>query len=493
MSTGGLLDPGRRRARTVAALARMRTSIDRWIAGWKSHPAQHSQIARLTETLSGLMQRLGERGERIATDDAAHQQCRDLEFDAAFVERMWTYYRERLDPRLATSAAAASVSAEELRVGRLLAAADDVIWACWELASALRPDGADRELPLPLAFLEPAYTATAPPRDRPPPGLRPADLALAEVVRQMPVPLIGLPTTILDEPWWLAVLAHEAGHHALYDLEPDQGLVTRVGELLAAAGGPAWGRWQHEVFADAFAVAALGPEAVEVTAALEWGSADQMAKERGAYPPVIVRLALAAEVAAVLGFPSSNYRAAAWQPRLAELSDPAARDRITAALAIVAGAPGKPDQPGQPGLPKQAAQPEQAAQPGLAAQLAALPIGRASLLTTTTRTWPAEVDPTAPRDRSEAPSYARMLAGQQVILQPQRRKARLAIAAAFRAFRTAAVVDEQLGERTLALVKEVRDTTTSHAIPRSVTPSSDDPIALVLAQAAAARAQEQGA
>ena len=422
---GGPLELARRRAQSMAAIARVRGEVEPWVARWKQRPAQASQLARLDATLTLMLTRLREVADGVAGDERGFRGWQGVDFHLAMIERLWWHYRDRLAPRLEAGGAVAGA----------LAAADDVIWSCAEVSAAMR---AGEPPPLPLACLEPTLAANAPPRETLPPGTQPRDAALAACVALMPVPLIAVTTAAIDEPWWLALLAHETGHHVQYDLEPAQALVERTGALLTLHGGARWTAWRKEVFADAFAIATLGPEANEVIAALEWGATGELAAERGGYPPVVVRLAIGAELAKELGFAAVRYDVAAWRARLAEIADERVATRIAADLDRVVGAAGRD---------------------GFAAALAAMLVGDVALRDAPKRTAAEDVGSV------EAVAYDAVLGGSARVLQPHRRKSRLVAAAAFRAFRTANATADlgDLRDRTLALFAQVRDTTTKRA------------------------------
>lgn len=425
----------------------LRDQIGTWFSGWKGRPEHDSQLASLEATLRALLDKLDVRGKALGDGVGAHEACRALDSDMAFVERLWRHYKDRLDQRAVDATAA------------VLRAADEVIWSSYGLARAMAA-----EPPLPLAYLEPAYTASALPRSKPPDGLRPVDRCFQEVLQQLPVPLVALPTRVAQEPWWLAVLPHEVGHHAQYDLEAKGELVGKVGDLLERRGGAPWQAWRYEVFADAFAVAAIGPVATEVIAEMEWDDLDAMAAPRGGYPPVMLRLALAAEVARALGHPTPPHAAAAWRARLPELASSDARTRMAAGLDAIAAADGR----------------------GLAADLAALAIGDSSFAQAGDRATPADVHP----DGDDQLAFADCLAGGRRMIGKARRKARFAISAAFRAFQGAASTsDGALRKATLDLVLGLFDPTVKRAV-RPHDAAAAELAGSVLAASEAARREE---
>ena len=449
---GGPLELARRRAQSMAAMVRVRGEVAPWLARWKQRPAQDSQLARLHATLTLMLARLSAIADGVATDERGFRGWQGVDFHLAMIERLWWHYRDRLAPRLGGDAA----------VERALAAADDVIWSCAEVSAAMR---AGEPPPLPLACFEPTLAANAPPRESLPPGTQPRDAALAACVALMPVPLIAVTTAAIDEPWWLALLAHETGHHVQYDLEPAQALVERTGALLAQHGGARWTAWRKEVFADAFAIATLGPEANDVIAALEWGAIEELTAERGGYPPVVVRLAIGAELAKELGFAAVSYDGAAWRPRLPELVDERVATRIAADLERI----GDVD----------------AGVAGFAKALAQMIVGDAALRDAPRRTVAEDLD------GAETTAYAAVLEGNARVLTPHRRKSRLVAATSFRAFRVASATADlgPLRDRALGLFAQVRDTTTKRAAA-PVKAASEAVAASMWAAVETARAEE---
>src|SRR5262249_36518575 len=204
--------------------------------------------------------------------EAAFSRCGTLDAQVGLIERYWRYYRERLEQR------------DEPARRRALAAADHVVWSCFTGLGGTDPSA------VPLPYFDPITSPIAMPRAAVPQGLRPVDRMLASLLAELPLPLVALPSALLDAPWWLVLLAHEVGHHLQYDLEPRQALVGKTGDAIAAAAGDAanrWLPWRFELFADACSVIAIGPVAVHAIAELEWGSLDAMGAHRAAYPPAV--------------------------------------------------------------------------------------------------------------------------------------------------------------------------------------------------------------
>jgi hypothetical protein len=280
-----------RLAQSRRELSQLKTEI----AGWLSvrakkdlHQQYVTQLGVLKEKFDFMLGELGVALERVPAVGSARQfyaSCRDIDYRLLWVHRVYTWYRTKFDQR------------DDPRLQPLLAAADEVVWSCY-----VQPFRAMGKTPpaVPLPYVDPTYSPFAIPRVEPPPDLR-ANIhgsVLTKLLAHLPVPVVGIPPNCIDEPWWLAFLAHEIGHHVHYDLLPDSGLITLVANAIGAAAGDRWKSWQHEVFADVYSVLMLGPWASWALAELVWGSDIAMLdNSHPRYPAPLARLMLMAEVA----------------------------------------------------------------------------------------------------------------------------------------------------------------------------------------------------
>jgi hypothetical protein len=164
--------------------------------------------------------------------------------------------------------------------------------------------------PAPLPYIESQYSPAAVPRDDPPADLTAErdDSVLMKYLERLPIPLIALPEVCADDPWWLAYVGHEVGHHLQHDLADDWSLVKAFGSLTEAAARAAgeadparWRSWSAEIFADICSVHSMGPAAVYGIVALELDDADKMLLGKAKYPPPLIRLGIMATVAGRLG------------------------------------------------------------------------------------------------------------------------------------------------------------------------------------------------
>lgn len=227
-------------------------------------------------------------------------ECRDVDETIVWVQRVWEYFKEKFDQR-----------DEKERVGRVLKAADEVVWSCYSqvLVQATRPGSGVQKRPAPLPFIEPQYSPAAVESDRPlPPDLRlNAEVPfVGEFIKTLPVAVVSLPPWCVDAPWWLIYLAHEVGHHVLHDLKLTAHFRQGMQEAARAQKLPdrdveAWGRWSEEIFADIFSVLTVGEWAVWSVAEAERGTDDEMVRRKDRYPSPIIRLALLVQAARAVG------------------------------------------------------------------------------------------------------------------------------------------------------------------------------------------------
>jgi hypothetical protein len=291
----------------VAGLDRLAAGIERWlrVRGERDALRQYATpLATLERTLLGATRALRDEARAVEPSRPlwlVHADCKDLERRAALVRRLWAWFAEKFDQR------------DDPTLRELLAAADEVVWSCWREAfdsAELTGAPVEERGPTPLPYVDPGGAVEAFVRDEPPPGLGASedDQALGSFLARLPVPVIAMPVGWLDAPWWLALLAHEVGHHLQYDLVPGAALVAEAGQRIAGAlaADPAaaarWRLWSREIFADACALVAVGAGAITAVVQLELDTEERLLdRGRGRYPSPAVRLALLAELAERLG------------------------------------------------------------------------------------------------------------------------------------------------------------------------------------------------
>jgi hypothetical protein len=225
----------------------------------------------------------------------AYADCRKADRRLLWMRRLWSYFQSKFDQR----------DADDAALKNILAAADDAIWSCY-----VQPfRNAQRATPpAPLPYVASFYSPSAVLRDEPPQDLRSdvdADF-LGDMLRQIPIPLVALPPNCSQEPWWLAYIAHEVGHHVQADFLSDARLIEIFADVLTEAGGERWTAWSQEIFADVFSLLAIGHWALWALTELVWGPAASMLDDGSIrYPSPLVRLLLMRAVADKLGLDGS--------------------------------------------------------------------------------------------------------------------------------------------------------------------------------------------
>jgi len=277
-----------RRAQTVAEWTRLKAEMDAWFARGRDTDfrKRHGRQLRLLETtLQGALDFLRKKIEGITLTQPTwdfYRACRQHEERLLWVRALWQYFMPKFDQR------------EDARFKSLLSAADEVVWASY--APAFEKLG-QKPPPPPLPYIEPHFTPRAIPLDQPPAELKQVDADfLKGFLERLPIAVIGLPPACVTAPWWLAHIAHEAGHHLQHELN----LVVPFGKALANASGGngaalppglagSWSSWGEEIFADAHALLTIGPSAPRALADVELSS-PELTASRPKYPATVVRL-----------------------------------------------------------------------------------------------------------------------------------------------------------------------------------------------------------
>jgi hypothetical protein len=290
--------------RTRESLARLRGDVERWLDTRKTDErfrrfTGHLDVLEtvLTRMLDAVAADMATLGDGDGPSGAVYEQCRQAERRMSVVRRTHEWYAAKYDQRI------------DERAESTLRAADEVVRSCWAepfVRTGRRPPTG------PLAYLEPRYDATATPRVSVPPDLRAAgDEVIGQFVRELPIPVVALPSVSTADPWWLVLAAHETGHHVQLDLVPGLDQVTRDALLTAMSTAPgddelaiAWSGWGLEVFADAWATLCVGAGAAWAVEELQHATPSRLVSTPtpgDRYPPPAVRTALLGELARCAG------------------------------------------------------------------------------------------------------------------------------------------------------------------------------------------------
>ena len=299
-------------------LRQLTADVDKWLSYRREKDAARLQYATqlnavaaslnkpieaLEKTLNVLRRDLPGAGAMLDVADV-YEKARLIQMQIAWLGRVLHFFKSRFDQR------------EDSRYAALLQAADEVVWSCYhqpmEQAKATIVDFAGG--PTPLPFVESYYAPAAFPMELVPSDLRDSDVGsefMRSYLNRLPIPVLRVTHSSAASPWWLALLAHEVGHHVQYDLLPGKALVSNYGSLLsntirAQKGGTPedasyWAQWSCEIFADIFSVHMMGQWALWAIVEFELRQRDQMLARRGSYPSPLVRIALMVETARVLG------------------------------------------------------------------------------------------------------------------------------------------------------------------------------------------------
>lgn len=292
---------------STSRLDRARASATLWLTqrreADKALSQYASQLDAVDQVLSGCFTQI----EAIMPAETnslpdIYSRCWAIDRRIVWTTRLLAYFADRFGNRN-------PVGADDRNL--CLLAADEVVWSSWRraystIASDVRPA---MPTPAPLPFLDAVHAPEVFP-----PSLVPTDLGSLHVdapfVREhlaaLPVPMVRLPVGAVSEPWQLALLAHETGHHLQFANRLTAPFTNAVEAAVRDAGGndaavQRWAGWSVEIFADLVSVVLLGPWALWPIAELELSTQSSMVRQRPGYPPAGIRLTLIARAVAELG------------------------------------------------------------------------------------------------------------------------------------------------------------------------------------------------
>lgn len=246
----------RKRIELAAKLASLSQELADWVNASKpGEPLEkhHTQIRRLETSLraaiKGVAPLLDERVDVLSTWTTTEEQI-------LAIHEVWDQFRTKLAHRYVPI------------LQPHLDLADDLAWECYRPAiecaikakdGPTKVDEASVREP-PLVFFTSSATPFTMVRGSTDAMAEPtvlSDAQRADVLRRLPVPLIGIPWFQLEHLPDVLVVAHEVGH----DVEADLGLHDRILELIAGVPGvdsARWAPWASEVFADVWGAVAAG-------------------------------------------------------------------------------------------------------------------------------------------------------------------------------------------------------------------------------------------
>ncbi|HEU4947165.1 MAG TPA: hypothetical protein VFT31_08435 [Kribbella sp.] len=320
----------RRQAELVAKLGLLRDELAYWqglAAAGGVLEKHHSQLLRLGQVLGSALTQLDGQRDAVESWAATTEQLLG-------VHHVWDFFRSKFALRLVK------------RFRPALIAADELAWACvrplHDAALAATRLTADDVREPPLVYFDASGSPFALGRRHAYRNLLPAKRLSdvpGELVKQLPVPVIGIPWHQQAHLPETAVIAHEAAHVVDDDLSLTDELLPLLEQRLEAdARLPDWSQWLPEVLADVLAAVRLGP-------AYGLALADLIAvpplEYDASYPPPGIRLRLVVETLNRLKHPSAGpdepltEAAAAYEPDV----EPVVDVLIESKLEVLGGRP----------------------------------------------------------------------------------------------------------------------------------------------------------
>lgn len=278
-------------------------ALERELAEWRDlgenddvFKVHRSQIARICRTLQSTRQALGIEADALAgaPADALLGGLQERRKRLQALHLVWNFFRDKLLQRLRPE------------FQRFLLAADDLAWTCYRpfLERVQGEKDGLREPPLTFLSLDSAPFAQARDSSFAPQGLSSRELGrLYQILRMLPVPIIGLPWLQAGHFPDLCLVGHETAHIVADDLGLERSLPDLIAgvDAIDEARRPLWQKWMDETFADIMGVLACG---AGYGHALTRALADDVGRVRtetpdvkGAYPPRDIRVRVVAATA----------------------------------------------------------------------------------------------------------------------------------------------------------------------------------------------------
>lgn len=244
-------------------------SLQRELTNWRDQSKAYaplekhqSQIHRMTIQLEGLNKQIESELSQLAdTGPGVLSKARDLEVAMLESHRVWEFFRSKLTLR----------SIEWFN--SYLIAADDLAWEGYSAAQLkLDPNylAKDKVKEPPLVFFNGGSSPFTMPRDyafqpEAVPGETIKTERVTEVLRALPIPVIGVPWFQIQHLPELLVVAHEVGHDVEFDFKLKGDVTSALNRATKIDIGrlPAWHAWSTEIFADIYGVLSCGPAFVQ--------------------------------------------------------------------------------------------------------------------------------------------------------------------------------------------------------------------------------------
>lgn len=290
-----------RKEQTTLEFNRLRSEVEVWNkkrAAEDTLNQYKTQLAALENLLDVAAVILKEQLYLIDPNLAAgdfYEQCRLFDLRVLWLRKVWNFYREKFDQR------------DDPFLRPTLKAADEVVWSCFNQVFVSNPN---KRPTAPLPFIESSYSPQSFPSELVPYNLKPGETGiLQDLMNRLPIPLVSLPQSCVNSPWWLVYVRHEIGHQIQHSLLDNKKLVAlfqnRVKSTVEEttkdeAYAEKWGFWGQEIFADVYSVLMMGEWALWTMVEFELQNRNSMLRRRPQYPSPIVRLTLLNAIASEL-------------------------------------------------------------------------------------------------------------------------------------------------------------------------------------------------
>lgn len=259
----------------------------------------NSQIHRVTLQLEGLQAGISKELDDLSKSNDAKvlSQVRDVERDILEVHRIWEFFRSKFVLRGVEWFSPYLVAADELAASAYSAAQENYDYQKVSREALKAPplvffNGGSSPYTMPQSM---SYKAEAVA------GEELKNVESWELLKALPIPVIGIPWFQVQHLPDILVIAHEVGH----DVEQDFQLTGTISALLDAAmeantfpedHRKAWRAWLRESFADLYGNLVAGPAFVE--SLLDFLATDKTSTTQdvrkgpkwGIYPPDYLRL-----------------------------------------------------------------------------------------------------------------------------------------------------------------------------------------------------------
>jgi hypothetical protein len=300
----------RREASLREKFAALNTEFQEWLdltEESKDFEKHHTQLRALTGHLKGLRSQT-EAAFNTASKSGILAQARNLESLLLGIRRIWEFFRSKL------------VQRRDPEMRKFLQLADELAWACYK--PVLDVSGATARREPPLVFLNGGLSPYALSREEAffaedVPGETLSGRTYDQVLKHLPIPVIGVPWYQASHLPDLPVVAHETGHTVESDFGLQDAVKLTIASRLSEEGRPErsdhWKAWSHEVFADLWGCLTLGPAFVgSLMDFLALGRnvvENETATEEGKYPTAHLRMLLCFEALEKLDFKADSIAA----------------------------------------------------------------------------------------------------------------------------------------------------------------------------------------